>query len=150
MKNTKIAHKRQDGGVSITVLAIDLTPDEIQQHIKELESSNSDFVNSRIVLDSQLPSDRVFRNAWTDDLNTPTIDIDVPKAQDIKKDLMREIRKPLLEALDIDYMKAIEQNDDEKKATIVAQKQELRDVTDLELPTKVSELMDFMPDCLKS
>jgi hypothetical protein len=57
------------------------------------------------------------------------ITININKAKEIKKDHLREERKPLLEALDIQYMKALEQNDTQKMQDIVAQKQALRDVT---------------------
>jgi hypothetical protein len=57
------------------------------------------------------------------------ITININKAKEIKKDSLREERKPLLEALDIEYMKALEQNDTQKMQEVVAQKQALRDVT---------------------
>jgi hypothetical protein len=57
------------------------------------------------------------------------ITININKSKEIKKDHLREERKPLLEALDIEYMKALEQNDTQKMQDIVAQKQALRDVT---------------------
>ena len=57
------------------------------------------------------------------------IRINLEKAKEIKKDYLRADRKPLLEKLDIDYMKAIEQGLDTSE--IVAEKQRLRDVTKL-------------------
>lgn len=55
------------------------------------------------------------------------IKIDIPKAQEITKDRLRNERKPLLEALDVEVMKNI------TNATALEQieieKQRLRDIT---------------------
>ncbi len=67
------------------------------------------------------------------------ITINLEKAKGIKKDMLRADRKPLLDKLDIDYMKAIEQGQD--TAEIVAEKQRLRDITKLtDTVTSVEEL----------
>jgi len=55
------------------------------------------------------------------------------KAKAIWKDKWREARKPLLASLDIEFMKAVESDDTEKQAEIVAKKQALRDVTQTEI-----------------
>ena len=59
--------------------------------------------------------------------------INIDKAKEIKKDMLRVEREHLLSALDIDVMKNI--TDSVKLAEIEAEKQKLRDVT-----TKVDEL----------
>lgn len=51
------------------------------------------------------------------------------KARDIKRDMIREERKPLLEALDVAYMRAVEIQDAEKMTEVAAKKQALRDCT---------------------
>ena len=51
------------------------------------------------------PSDRHFRNAWT--LSGTVISEDMTTAKTMFKDKIREVRKPLLEAQDVLYMKAI-------------------------------------------
>jgi len=55
------------------------------------------------------------------------IKIDIAKAKDITKDRLRAERKPLLEALDIEFIKAQEIGAD--TSAIVAEKQRLRDIT---------------------
>lgn len=55
--------------------------------------------------------------------------INVSKARQIHKEQMRLVRKPLLETLDVEFMKAVETGDTVKQAEIVAKKQELRDCT---------------------
>ena len=55
------------------------------------------------------------------------IQINITKAKDITKDKLRAERKPLLEALDVEFIKAQEQGTD--TSAIVAKKQRLRDIT---------------------
>ena len=54
------------------------------------------------------------------------ITIDIPKAKDIWKDKIREARKPALEKLDVDFVKAQETSSD--TSSIVTDKQTLRDL----------------------
>lgn len=46
----------------------------------------------RIIDKSLLPQDRYFRNAWTDDNPTDTVDIDMEKARSIHMDKIRKAR----------------------------------------------------------
>jgi len=71
------------------------------------------------------PSDRHFRGAWK--LSGSTISEDITKAKEIFKDKIREVRKPLLEAEDVVYMKALEASDASAKDASVAKKKKLRD-----------------------
>ena len=72
-----------------------------------------------------LPSDRHFRNAWK--LNGSVMTEDLTAAKVIFKDKIREVRKPLLEAEDVVYMKALEADDASAKTASVAKKKALRD-----------------------
>ena len=58
-----------------------------------------------------------------------TITINLDKAKEIKKDRLREERKPLLEAQDVLYTRAQESGSD--TTAIVTEKQRLRDITKL-------------------
>ena len=71
------------------------------------------------------PSDRHFRNAWT--LSGTVISEDLATAKTMFKDKIREVRKPLLEAQDVLFMKAIEDGDSTEQSTIASKKKELRD-----------------------
>jgi len=71
------------------------------------------------------PSDRHFRDAWK--LSGSTISEDITKAKAIFKDKIREARKPLLDAEDVVYMKALEASDSSAQAASVAKKKKLRD-----------------------
>ena len=72
-----------------------------------------------------IPSDRHFRNAWK--LNGSVMAEDMSAAKVIFKDKIREVRKPLLEAEDVVYMKALEADDASAKTASVAKKKALRD-----------------------
>ena len=71
------------------------------------------------------PSDRHFRNAWA--ISGKVIAEDMTKAKEIFKDKIREVRKPLLEAEDVVYMKAMEADDASAKTASVNKKKALRD-----------------------
>ena len=75
-----------------------------------------------------VPANRDFRGAWS--LSGTVISEDLTKAKEIFKDKIREVRKPLLEAEDVTYMKALEADDADAKAASVATKTALRDATD--------------------
>lgn len=55
--------------------------------------------------------------------------VDINKAKDITKDRLRTERKPLLEAQDVAFQRALELGAD--TSAIVAEKQRLRDITNL-------------------
>ena len=55
--------------------------------------------------------------------------VDINKAKDITKDKLRAERKPLLEAQDVAFQRALESGTD--TSSIVAEKQRLRDITTL-------------------
>jgi len=67
------------------------------------------------------------------------ITVNINKAKDITKDRLRAERKPLLEAQDIAFQRALESGDD--TTAIVAEKQRLRDITNqVDSMTTVEEL----------
>jgi len=86
-----------------------------------------DATDVQIVGGNDIPADRVFRNAWKSELGG--VGVDMPKALEIHRNKLRELRAPKLAALDVEYMRALEQSDGAKMATIAAKKQALRDVT---------------------
>lgn len=67
------------------------------------------------------------------------IEIDLAKAKTLKKESLRQARKPLLEAQDVLYMRKLESGEDTTE--VVVEKQRLRDITMLvDTATSVSEL----------
>lgn len=80
------------------------------------------------------------------------ITIDIDKAKDIYKDILRSARKPMLEDLDLQFMRAVESGNTALQAEIAAKKQALRDVTKDSKIDKVKKTEDFrkiFPDMLK-
>jgi len=78
-----------------------------------------------------------------------SIRINIDKAKAITLDRLRAERAPKLSALDVAFMRAVEQGDTAAQASIAAQKQALRDVTKVALPDDLAVLKDFKPDILK-
>jgi hypothetical protein len=70
-----------------------------------------------------------FRNAWKDD--GATIGIDMAKARDITRHRLRTEREPILKSLDAAALRALEVGDDQRLRTVAAEKQVLRDITEL-------------------
>jgi hypothetical protein len=67
------------------------------------------------------------------------VNINITKAKDITKDRLRAERKPLLEAQDVAFQRALETSED--TTAIVAEKQRLRDITNqVDTMTTVDEL----------
>ena len=96
--------------------------------------------------DATVPSDRHFRGAWS--LSGKTISEDLAVAKTIFKDKVREARKPLLEAEDVVYMKALEAGDSSAQSASVAKKKALRDapaakaITDADTIAKLKAAWD--------
>ena len=70
-----------------------------------------------------VPTNRDFRGAWS--LSGSVISEDMTKAKEIFKDKIREVRQPLLEAKDVELMKALEAGT--STTAIAAAKDALRD-----------------------
>lgn len=163
----KIAIKRTDGRVSIMQIDdIEIEEGQENQNPDELMEAALDkaindwkgvhideYVSHRVIASSAIPDDRTFRDAWTDDdVETETIDVDMSKARDIQMDVIRGMRDKKLAELDISYMQADEQGDDNLKTQIAQQKQILRDLPvayDLTVATTPDELKQMIPDEVK-
>ena len=57
------------------------------------------------------------------------IQIDMAKAVEIQRNRIRAAREPLLAALDVEFMRAVERADQAEQARVAAEKQRLRDLT---------------------
>jgi hypothetical protein len=99
---------------------------------KALLGENATF---RVVDDSTLP-DPYFRDAWVFDPEKGAV-VHPGRAKAIHAANLRRARKPLLEALDVEFMRAQEQG--LPTGAIVARKQALRDVTN-NLPEDLAAL----------
>ena len=94
--------------------------------------------NSIAAADATIPSDRLFREAWT--LSGSTITEDLTTAKTIFKEKIREVRQSLLAAEDVVYMKALEDADTDAQAASVAKKKKLRDAPAASAITNASSI----------
>jgi hypothetical protein len=109
----------------------------------------SDVESYREISNAEIPSDREFRSAWRDGSTSITFDLNVAKNTQLEQ--IREARKPKLDALDIKYMLADEQNNAEEKARIASEKQRFRDITEplkALSPSSIDEIKNAFPDSL--
>jgi hypothetical protein len=99
-----------------------------------------------IIEDSQLPLDETFREAWI--IENGLITVDITKAKEVWLNKFRKARNPLLAALDIDFMKAVEINNTSLQNEIASKKQILRDITLIDLPNTTEEIKNIWPEIL--
>lgn len=144
----RYAIRRFDGTVGImqVVAGYDVKSEILK--LIETEGKHA-IIGYRPISDDQLPQDRTFRDAWTDDFDTENVDVHMDRAKEIHKNHWRQLRKPLLEASDIEFMKAFETGDS-KIDEIINRKNALRDVTKTDMSHIITpeELKDFIPDVL--
>lgn len=108
------------GGVSVCVPTGELDINAVKA--KDTPS------HSIIVQDSELPqADNDFFDAW--ELSNGTVSVNLTKAKALTKTRLRAEREPLLVAQDVLFQRALETNAD--TTAIVAEKQRLRDITNL-------------------
>lgn len=77
------------------------------------------------------------------------IKVDLDRAKEYSKNLIREYRKPLLTELDGQFTRALEEDNIELKTEVINKKQELRDLTKhpvLEDAQTPEELKQFLLD----
>ena len=79
-----------------------------------------------------------------------SVSIDIDKAKDIWRDKWRQERKPLLENLDVEFMRAVEAGDATLQSQIATSKQELRDITETDLSEvdNIKDLQTVWPSAL--
>lgn len=86
----------------------------------------ADASNVQIVDFEALP-DQSFRKAWV--FTSGAVAIDMTKARDVHRGLLRILRAPKLAALDVAWMRALESGDAVATAAVAARKKVLRDIT---------------------
>ena len=115
-----IIFTNENGGVSVCVPTGEL---DIQA-VKAKDTPS----NSIIVQDSELPhADNDFFDAW--ELHDGVVSVSLTKAKDLTKKRLRAEREPLLAAQDVLFQRALETS--APTTAIVAEKQRLRDITNL-------------------
>ena len=140
-----IVLKNEDNTVSIITPAestidsiIDALPADSEHGIAKaqdvIDISDNDFLEAR-----------VFSTKY------PYVEVDLTKAKDIWRDKLRKARKPILEQLDVEFMKALESSDSSTIKEIKEKKQELRDITQhstLKSAKSLDKIKSFWPAIL--
>jgi len=70
------------------------------------------------------------------------------RAKEIWLEHYRRTRTPLLAALDVDFMRAVESSNTDLQKEIASKKQALRDVTKTDLPNTLEEIKNTWPEVL--
>lgn len=109
------------------------TPENIQAEINRAQTAwVNKVVSWRIIADAEIPVDRTYRNAWVD--KGAKIDHDMTKVVSLELERIRADRKPVMDDLDAQYMRAIGQKNEVEAAAVEAKRQELRDLPATILP----------------
>jgi hypothetical protein len=127
MADTKqvIVYKNEDGSISV----VHPSPNTKKSLAEIAAQAVPVGAKSVTIIDSEeLPKDKYFRNAW--ELKNKKITHNMDKAKEIQKDKLRALRNPLLAKLDVEYIRALEQEDNKETQKVLAKKQALRDLTD--------------------
>ena len=98
-------------------------------------------VHLRDVLESEVPIDRTFRNAWRDNGRITT---DMVIARNLHLDRIRSRRNSKLVESDMQLLRAIETDDTVEKSRLISLRQTLRD-----LPQQLDLTTASTPDALK-
>ena len=119
-----IIHTNEQGGVSVTTPTGEISIEEV---LKKDCPDHAIIVNS-----ADLPNEHYdFFNAW--ELADGKVTVNLTKATALTKERLRQERKPLMDAQDVLFQRALESGADTK--AIVAEKQRLRDITKITATT---------------
>jgi len=135
-----ITYPQPNGQVAVII------PADPSLSIEEIAAKDAPAGVPYKIVDS-LDLDNDYFNAY-DFSEESGAEVNIEKAKQLHLDKFREARKPILSKLDVDYMRAVEQGDSAKQAEIAAEKQSLRDVTKVALPSEIPSLKEVWPDIL--
>jgi hypothetical protein len=133
-----IAHT-VDKNVSITYILEDIS---IRDYCSKFLNNDSNYVE---LTDNNYP-DIYFKDAW--ELKNSTLSVNINKSKNIQINKWRAARKPLLAALDIEFMRAVESGDIALQSEIAGKKQALRNITLTELPDTLEGIKNTWPEIL--
>lgn len=121
-----------DGVMRLRTKAPEFRPEEDDETLERIRREQQadgrippDATNIAIVLLSNIPADRTYRNGWQ--ASGGLVRHDIAKCRTLHRDRLRALRKPLLEALDAQWMRAKGQGNEDAAAVIEARRQALRD-----------------------
>jgi hypothetical protein len=138
-----IAIKTNQGGLALTTPSVDSLNEEGLANLASKVLSTA--TKYKIIDSNQLPLvDAMFFDCIEYDALVPNISL----AKTIWYDAFRQARAPLLAALDIEFMRAVESGDTALQSEIAGKKQALRDVTSIELPDTLEGIKATWPEIL--
>jgi flagellar motility protein MotE (MotC chaperone) len=137
--------RKNDNNVYTAFLGYDYTDNKLPEILKQIEAEKFIITTNKIFDNhyGEFAGERI----W-DDSKSDKISYNFPNIKEIWKNKWREKREEIFKKLDVDYMRALEQNDDKKRSEIVAKKEELRKITEIELPDDASVIIKTWPNCL--
>ena len=137
-----IAYKQDNGSLGIVSL---FQGDDVDVFFKKIGISTSVYrlLNGTEQIDSE------FFDAHEITDNKEIV-VNISKAKEIKKNKWRAMRIPLLQQLDVEYIRAVERADTAAQQEIAAKKQQLRNVTLIELPDLLEGIKATLPEVLAS
>jgi hypothetical protein len=140
--NKKILFRESNGSISLMSINPNIT---VEDAIKDLPSN----VEYRIFDQIDLPKDEymgAFFDALIVDFNNRVIDFNLDKAKEITKTRLRKERMPFFEKNDIVLRDAIIEQDQEKLDQAIAERNRLRQITDLaNSANNLDELINLHP-----
>jgi hypothetical protein len=117
-----IIFENDNGGVSTCIPTGEISIDAV------LEKDVPKGRGARIISITELPNHyNDFYDAW--EMDSTSVTVNLTKAKELTKTRLRTEREPLLSAQDVLFQRALEDGSD--TTAIVAEKNRLRDVTDL-------------------
>ena len=127
-------------GVSLNLFK---TPQECLIHVQKIGAKDYKYMP----INEQLPMQFFYALYWNEETKSP--DIDVSKAKEIKKNEYRAVRMEMFKKLDVLFMRSIEINDDDLKQQVVSAKQNLRNITEEDMPNDWRLLINYVPQTLQ-
>jgi hypothetical protein len=137
-----IAYKQDNGSLGIISL---FQGDDVDAFFKKIGINTSVYrlLNGTEQIDSE------FFDAHEITDNKEIV-VNISKAKEIKKNKWRAMRIPILKQLDVDYMRAVERGDTAAQQKIASKKQQLRDITLIELPDSLEGIKSVLPEALSA
>jgi hypothetical protein len=135
-----IIYPQSDGQVAV------IFPADSSLSIEEIAAKDVPAGLPYKIVDS-LDMDNDYFNAYDYSEDTGA-EVNIDRAKEVHLDKFRAARAPKLAALDVAFMRAVEQGDSAKQAEIAEAKQELRDITKTPLPDTLEEIKACWPSTL--
>ncbi len=143
-----IAYPIEDNKVAIAM------PATVGQSMEKLAETVFKDKEHIIFEDGEFDINFEFQDAYEYQKNEETgnvnIHLNYEKAKELQRNKWRALRKPLLEKLDVEFMKALESGNNTVVQSIAQQKQNLRDVTKTPMIDNLDAIKETMPNILRT